>query len=101
MHQPFIHRVAQGLAYRFLVFRIRRDRSLDLLVDHGDDHVVFWPISRRATRAARASLAPYPRKWGGYAVPRSEWKGVYDALHHGPCPIIGAVTPFGLVIDTP
>lgn len=101
MSTTFVHRVAQGLAYRFLVFRIRRDRSLDILVDHGEDHVVFWPISRRAAKAARVSLADYPRKWGGSAVPSSEWKEVYDAPHHGPCLNIGAVIPFGLVIDTP
>jgi hypothetical protein len=93
--------LAEGAAYRLTVFRLRNEAALDILVDHGREQVVFWPISRRAQEASRGTLDAYPRKWGGYAVPRRDWRPIYERLHHGPCPIIGTVTPFGLVLDTP
>lgn len=98
----FVHSFLSGLSFRIAVFRLRREQSIDILVEHGGRQTIFWPISPAADKAVPEALRGYPRKWGGYAVPRSAWKPLYDALHHGPCPLIGCFSPlFGMLIDTP
>ena len=45
---------------------------------------VFWPLSERAETDAEKTLKDtYPRWWGGWHVPRSDWREVHKVLRDG------------------
>ena len=90
-----------GIVTRILVFKLRREGNIDILVEGTAGGRIFWPISKNARTVVPKILANSPKKMGGYFVPDNEARETYDYIHHNHCPLIGSLTPFGLIIDTP
>lgn len=49
---------------------------------------IYWPTSDRGRVAAKHELTAYPRKFGGYLVPASDFCRVHKQLRDGYCLIM-------------
>ncbi len=85
---------------RYVAWRLRRAGKVDVFLGSYDDRsMIFWPSSKKGKRVLAFALTRFPKKYGGYVVPQSQWRDIHDFVQNGW--IIRDVSPGTLVVRTP
>jgi len=60
--------------------KLAQDPFVDLVVKDIGDFYIFWPISKRSKETVPEVLKDFPKKRGGYRVPKEKFDFIYGSL---------------------